>query len=810
MNKIFFSFLLAILPAFIFAQNTGKEQLSLSGLLADAKGNAIDGAAVKLSKYKDSTKFNLLSNAQGAFQFNNLTAGYYKLQIETINFSPKIIDSIIIKSGKEEVELGTIILNTTAENLSEVIVFAERPLIENRDGKIIYNMSESPMSNGASTAEMMKNMPLMSVEPDGTIKLAGKVPLILIDEKPTNTNGQQLQDLLESLPANVVERVEIMQNPPVEYASYDGGVINIVTKKGKVGTYKKLSAGYGTRGEANATASYNYKSAKLNISSYLGYNVASSISNSYSRRQNIYKDSVNYFYTDSRSESFNQRPSARIQADYDFSKRDMVTFVYQGGLSFFSTNSNILYQNLDSNKTVYKASTRENGYDGNGYWQGISASYLHKGKNPVEKLQLFLNLNAAKNDNDRDFYQQYLTSGFVPTGIDSTQNQYYDNYSKALLFKTDYTKPLNDTGTIQLATGFSYAVNGFHNVLNTNSFNKADSSFVNNVLLSNNFYFTQSILTVRGGLLFSLPGQVKLILGVQAENTVTAFDFIKGSVADIDNGYWSLLPNFSIRKQFNKQLSAGFYYRQTIRRPGITELNPSIDYSDPYNIRYGNPFILPALTHNYDANLSYNKNKFNIGFSAGYGNIRDVFNSIRKLIDSGKTTTTYQNISDQEELRANFWGGITLNKVKLNVSGGFNYNKYSDIERQLYKYIDGGGFYSGLNISYMPDKVTNIEINTRYNSFANPQGKGRTSISTAIGVQRKFFKKQFIVALNAIDPFGLLKYNSYTSAPNFNIESYSQSNTRNFRITLSYQITKTKVKSNLSEKEKKNAVNKLK
>lgn len=138
-------------------------------------------------------------------------------------------------------------------------------MIENKDGKLIVNIAESPLSNGTSASEMLRNLPLMNVNPDGTLLMQGRVPLILMNEKPVNLSGQQLSDLLESLPANVVEKVEIMNTPPPEYATYPGGVINIVTKKGRIGLYERMSTSFGSKGEKSASANFNYRSSKFNF-----------------------------------------------------------------------------------------------------------------------------------------------------------------------------------------------------------------------------------------------------------------------------------------------------------------------------------------------------------------------------------------------------------------------------------------------------------------------------------------------------------------------------------------------------------------
>ncbi len=785
---------------------------SITGNVLDSRsGKPLAYASIRLSGHADSSHLiTIIADKNGAFEFEKLLPGYYRITINVVGFAKTYMDSIHIYTERLDINLGEIKLNDASATLAEVIVYAEKPLIENRDGKVIYNVSESPLSSGANASEMLRNLPLMNANPDGTLLLRGKEPLILMDEKPVNLSGQQLSDLLESLPANVVEKVEIMTTPPPEYATYPGGVINIITKKGRIGIYRRISMSGGTRGEAAISGNFNYRSSKFNLTSSIGMGRSESKGNSYSHRQNIYRDSVNYFYTDASFLNNSQHPNARIQTDYDFNKKSTASFVYQGNLNYFNNSSDVLYSNRDSIKNIYKASTRANQYDGNGYSHGFSASYQWKGKNPVEKLQVYSGISFSKNNNDRDFYQQFLQANFLPTGLDSTQVQLTDNFINSFYINSNYNKPLNDTGTVYLTMGAAYSSNTYHNILSTSFLRKTDQVFVGNDLLSNNFYFHQSIFTVRAALVLSLPFQWRLIAGAQAEHTLSDFRFIKGNSADANNAYWRLLPNLTLRKEFSKELNMAWVFRETIRRPGITELNPNIDYSDPYNIRFGNPFIQPALTDNYDFNISYVEKKFNINANIGYNRIKNVFNSIRTLIDSGKTQITYQNISDQEELQASLWTGINITrKFKINISAGYNFNKYSEKEKLLYRYIDGGTFYTTFNYSYAPDNLTVIEANNRYSSFANPQGKSRSNINMSISVQRRFFSKRLMIALSAIDPLGLQVYNGFTYGTNFNIESHSQSNTRNFRLSVSYQLSKTMIRSKLDDKQKKEALDKL-
>ncbi len=331
---------------------------------------------------------------------------------------------------------------------------------------------------------------------------------------------------------------------------------------------------------------------------------------------------------------------------------------YQGNLNYYDNESISTFTNINKDKQIYRYSTRTNGSDGEGFGHNTSVSYTHKAKNPAEFVRVILNANFNKNNNDRGFFQEFLQPDMSPTGIDSTQSQFFDNYNRSLSARVDYNKPLKKKGS-NFSTGVTYNRSYFHNSLNTSFLRKSDSLFIPNDLLSNDFEFRQDIFTARAGFGLQFSKGWRINMGVQAEHTATEFTFFKGNSANVNNGYWNFLPNFTLRKEFNKILNTSLVYRATIRRPGIGELNPNVDYSDPYNLRFGNPYLRPTLSDNFDWNLSWIKGKYYINTSIGYNRLRDVFNSIRNLVGGGKTEVSWLNIADRREYEASIWGGYT-------------------------------------------------------------------------------------------------------------------------------------------------------
>ena len=777
------------------SQSNRSMGLIIGNVLDAGTSKPLSFASIQLKKMSDTVvTVQVVSDKNGAFECLNLSFGYYKLKASMVGYADLQIDSIYLREERYDFNLGDVKLNISGAASFEVIVYAEKPLIENKDDKIIFNVGESALSGGATTAELLKNMPLINNDPNGKILLKGKEPRILIDDKPTDLNAQQLQDLLESLPGNSIDKIEVMTNPPPQYATETGGVINIVTKKGKIGWVGRLNVSAGTRGESSTSANGSYRNQKLVLNLNGGLGVSTITGNGYSKRENIYKDSTNYFNTQNRYTNFSSRPNFRAQADYEFDKQHILSLTYQLNPNSFDNNATTTYTNINNQQQIYRLSNRNNHSVGGGLNHVLSGSYNIKQKAGPGYLRFIANANLSTSHNNRTFFQQFLFPDKTPTGVDSTQRQLFNTDNNSASLRVDFLRPLK-TKQHNFNGGVSVLNTWYHGLVNTLFYRKSDQVFATNDLLSNDFTNEQLVATARAGLSYNFKSKYRLSFGVQSEYTNLQFVFLKGNASDVDNGYWNILPNFTLRKEFSKEMNTTLVYRATIRRPGISELNPNVDYSDPYNIRFGNPYLEPTLSHNYDWNFSYVKGKYYVNTSLGYNQLTQVFNSIRTLQSGGKTEVTWKNIADRKEYEASAWGGYTFTKkFRMNGSAGYTFNRYGASEKLLYKYRDGATFYTSLNYNFTPSNLLTFEGTARYNNFADPQGRSRSNLTVNLGVQRKFFDRRLIVSINIIDPTTQQQFQTFVYGANFNLESFSSSNTRNYRIAISYQLNKVVTK----------------
>jgi len=790
--RIISSLFLCFVFCAALGQKSTNNQLGIihATILQINKQSAINNATVAV--FFTNSKVNIattISDKNGSVVLEKLPFGYLSIRIEATGYTSKTIDSIYLREERYDFELGDILLQDSVNDLKEVIVYAEKPLIENKDGKLIYNVGESALNAGNNASELLKNMPLINNDPNGKILLRGKEPKILIDDKPVDLSAQQLQDLLESMPGGSIEKVELMLNPPPQYATEQGGVINIITKKGKVGRVGKLTNSIGTRGEASTNLYNGYRNKKWNFTNNVGIGYSQFKGKNETFRENYFADSTNYFNTANTFLNKALRPNFRIQADYDRNIHNQFSLSYQYNSNNFTNESNVLYETINAKKQVYKNSNRAITANGANNNHGLNITYTHKGKNIQEVLRIITTANVSNNRNDRDFFQQFLYGNSAIAANDSSQQQLTNSSNTAVSTRVNYDKPTR-WKHIQLSLGANVGLNKVHNILATSYLQKPQNNWVPAPLLSNDFVFQQLVVAARFGGSITLPQKWKIIASFQAEHTQLSFNFLQNITNNVANNYINVLPNINVRKELSNASNIAFVYRAAIRRPGIFELNPSIDFSDPYNQRFGNPNLQASIADNFDINYSYNKGKYYINTSLGYNIVKDVFNTI-KTLTGNVTEITWQNISNRNEYEMSAWGGYTFSKkFRLNGSVSYAYLQYSAAEKALYRYQDGGTFIFSANYNYVLNSLTTVEGNAKYTNFADPQGRSRTNLQMNIGVQRKLLQKRLIVSLNFIDPFSRQQQFIFTNGRNFFVESRNTTNTKNIRATIAYQLNK--------------------
>jgi hypothetical protein len=609
-------FLLLFNGLLVQAQNTG----TVSGKVVDSLQRPLAGATVfLLADVKNTPVKTALSDENGAFVLEKVKYGSYKLEVTMTGYRKHTGEPFALNEEKSGMNTGTVQLSPAASNLQGVTVTAQRPPVERKIDRTVVNADAMMTAAGSTALELLEKAPGVSVDNNGVISLNGRNGVtIFIDDKPTYLGGADLENYLRSLPASSIDVIELMTNPPARYdAAGGGGVINIRLKKTRVkGFNGSLNAAYtqGKYGKTNNSFNFNYRNGR--------FNTFGTLSQSYST--NFSDLTINRHFKNpdgSRRYDFLQhtyiKPSGlafavKAGADYYASEKNTFGIILSGlsrkgerGNDNTSRIINAAYQ-LDS--TIIAHNTQDNSFSNgginlnfrrrvrkNGPEYSIDADYIHYGTGNV---QVFNNYTYRA---DNSLSQQDRLNGDLPAGIDI--------YS----LKTDYTHPLKngwraDAGAKSSQTRTDNIADYFATV---NNVTKPDYDKTNHFIYKETIHAAY-INAAHEGKRWSMQA------GLRMENTVSDGRQL-GNAMKPDSAFKRPYTSFFPTAYLNYKLdSAGKHtltldYGRRITRPFYQDLNPFIAPLDKFTYYVGNPFLLPAYTHNVQLSYSY-RNRITVGF----------------------------------------------------------------------------------------------------------------------------------------------------------------------------------------------------
>ncbi len=550
-----------------------------------------------------------LSDSTGRFMLKIAAQGNYKLIVSLVGMENGSVE--VKLDNQQNVLIPDIILKSKSKQLKEVTVTSRKDFIENRIDRTVVNVSALLSNEGSNALEILEKTPGVSVGINGSVSFKGRSGVtIFIDGKPTYLSGGNLANYLRSLPAALLDQIELMDNPPSRYdAAGSSGVINIKTKKSKKpGFFAALSGSYGLAryGQTSESVNFNYRKNKIN---WFG-NVSYSFSQGY-RQINLNRE-----YFDSKNElnsAFEQtaliKPknsgaTTRIGLDYLPSLKTTWGIILMGRLSAgsgFNPSTNRLY-NQDKNLTsILLAESRSKSDFSNG---GLSFSFNHQFDSIGKALSFDIDYLGYQSSTKHSFLNKTLEG----SGMLLEEQLITDDLpvnTTIYSFKTDFTLPMNSNSRLDAGLKTSYV----HTDNKADYFNVVDGITSNNYNLSNNFRYKENINAAYLNYNTSLTRRLELQSGLRIENTNSRGHQL-GNIVHQDSSftrhYTNLFPTVFLSYKLENKGYERFVisYSRRIGRPNYQDLNPFIFVSDKYTYSAGNPFLKSQFSDNYK--LAYN------------------------------------------------------------------------------------------------------------------------------------------------------------------------------------------------------------
>jgi outer membrane receptor protein involved in Fe transport len=627
----------------------------IKGILVDSlTKNPVEFAALALIDEKTNAPIDgTTTDEKGVFNMTKVASGNFKILISFIGYKTKTIKGIKIDK-KTELDLGSVVLSPDIVQLNEVQVVGMAQMIEEKVDRLVYNAEKDITSKGGDASDVMRKVPMLTVDLDGNVSLRGNSNVrVLINNKPSTMVATSVADALKQIPADMIKSVEVITSPSAKYdAEGSGGIINIITKKSTIqGGTLNLDTGVGNRG-SNLGLRGNYRTGKLgfNLGGFGRFNYHQP-----GRIDNI-QTGDNFSVTQiTKSQNKGAFGSYNFGMDYEIDKNTSLSAGIRYGLRNNITPQNITTNNIQ--RGITNSSYRDvDVKDLSGTWD-VNVDYNKTLSKPQQELSILgqFSRNNRTNDYDADLYS--FNNNVVGEVIGQTGNNNKSSNQESTI-QIDYATPIKTNQLVEVGGKgiFRQVISNYNYFTNNVQDSVSSLNYDQNVAAGYASYTltTNSKFTIKGG----------------ARYEYTTIDARQAEGGDLRlPSYSNLVPSLNLSKTFGKGQTIKLGYNRRLQRPGIQFLNPNTNASNPLNVTRGNPNLKPELTDQIELGTSFFKNTlyFNVSTFARFTN--GSIENIRTTSDNGVITTTYGNIGSKQNYGANIFGNITLLKI-WSVSGG--------------------------------------------------------------------------------------------------------------------------------------------
>jgi len=791
MRKLNLIFILLFIAVTLWGQNKGAGKIT-GIVLESSNGNPVEYASIQLLKISDLSIVNVtISDNKGNFSLDNLAIGEYSLAVSFMGFEKLQLPKISLTKEQSSLNLGKISLTATSLAVDEVTVEGKRSTYTQTIDKKIFTVGDDLTSSTGSVSDLMQNIPSLQVDMEGNVSLRGSENVqILINGKPSAMMGKNRAMVLQQLPANSIERIEIITNPSAKYKP-DGtaGIINLILKKErKQGFNGTLMANTGTDNRYNTSTAFNYNRNGVNIFGSYGFRL--------DRRDRISKD--NYIKSDSltRGKSYQYqstdskaRPTSHIAQtgiEWEINDKNSMEASVNYNYMSFTRIDNTVTINLDKNQLPtnnYDRYRHDDEYEKELEW---AAKYARKiGED--QEFSIDFTHNAQKEQEDNKFTNKY----FVPVKPGSKDNTLIWQANSENLLRVNYLRPSGYDAELELG----YEMQADKSDLNFQAEYLEGSAWVHDKVKSNKFLFDETIHTLYANDKHTF-GKFGVLAGLRAEQSILTSKLITID-SIVPNNYFSVYPTLHTSFNFSETSQWQLNYSKRIRRPEGDDLNPFPEYRDPYNIRAGNPKLKPEQIHSIETGYLYHEGANTISATLYYRYSYNKMTEITRFVKENILLTTKENLASSSATGAEAIINRTFGKfatVNLNFNGYWNKLDASNLGYSSNK--TSFSWNAALNNNFNFTKLLMMQINTRYTSaILTPQGERQPSFIMNLGARYQILKRKASLMLTVSDLFDSYRSRSIIDTPLLYRETESRRSPRIVYLGFSYHFGSTDKKS---------------
>ncbi|RMB62968.1 TonB-dependent receptor [Dokdonia sinensis] len=784
--------------------NQIKREVSVNGKVFDADTNTpMEYATVSFTDQAGKIVTGGITDQKGEYNIE-VPSGTYSVKFEFISYEPKTLTNQKLIS---DITLPNISLETDSQALNEVIVRAETTEVQVRLDKKIYNIGKDLTTSGATVSDALSNVPSVTVDVDGAIALRGNGNVrILINGRPSAIAGFGSTDALQQLPAEAIERVEVITSPSARYdAEGTAGILNIILRKEKtLGLNGQIQANYGVPLQSGLTGNINLRTDKFNIFNTTGIRYRQSPGNAFFRNEFLEDGNVDLTVLENREyERLNRGFNTNLGMEYFLSDKTSVTasaFLRLGDDEDMTDN---FTDDFGPDGAPLESRTRTELETEEDTSFQLSLNYITKFNEDGHELTVDFQW-ADDEETERSIIEEFQTfpeDEILPTEdilINETQNEYLGQVDYVLpigenaQFEAGYRGTFEETVTNQLATEEEFP----------------GGPFLRNDDLSNIFTYNEDVNAVytQYGNKF---GDFSFLAGLRYEHTrlrgsldeeSVQTDVVNDLLVDFDRTFDGLFPTLNLTYELNDRENITLGYNRRINRPRGRSVNPFPSRSSEANIFQGNPNLRPAFANAFDLGYLKRWDKLTLTSSIYYQRETDSFERIQE--ETGEDTpngipivrSLPINLSSNE--RYGFEAGVLYNPAKwLRLNGSFNFFRFvsegefngTDFGAENTSYFARGS--AKVTLPYKIDWQTNMFYRGPTNN-AQTDTKGLISVNLAFS--KDIINDNATIGLNVSDLFNSRVRRSFTDTPTFRSDSEFQWRVRQVNLSFTYRFNQKK------------------
>lgn len=797
---------LLIVVLFILSHNyiMGQKNVNLvlvSGKIIEIETNLpLEYATITFfSKVENKMKGGGITDPDGNFSIS-IPQGTYDVSVEYFSFEN--ITKLNVNFN-QDTNLGTLKMNSDLQALDAVDIIAEKTTVEIKLDKKIYNVGRDLTVRGGSVSDVLDNVPSVSVDIEGNVALRGNGNVrILINGKPSGLVGLNSTDALRQLPADAIEKVEIITSPSARYdAEGTAGILNIILRRSKIlGLNGAVIINSGYPNQLGASGNINYRTGDINVFNNSGYSYRKSPGSSgveteffnteYDEDGILIQDSPNTFRNEYRTfEPIRKGFNNNTGVEWYITPTTSLTTAFLASKSNNSNESFNRAETLDLTGAVISESVR---YDPETETDQTTQFSVNFDKqfhgNSEHRLTFDFQLENSSEDEGSIIYNDGIAAERVRTIEDQ----------KRVLIQSDFTLPINDK------TRFEGGYNGRFSTNNTAySLEFAeDDSFILDTNISNVLVYKENVNAVYTQYGSKVKDKFSFLLGLRMEATNITISQLSSNEYTNSN-YIGLFPTVNLGYEFSENQNLTIGYNRRISRPRSRFLNPFPSRSSATNLFQGNPNISPSYSNGVDIGYLNTLEKITLNTSLYYNHATDVFTYISEdtgdeVVINGESVPVIRRgpINLAEDNRLGFEFTLTYRpSKKWNINA--NFNLYHSAIKGNYKGLsydsENLGWFVRLNNKYtLP---ANIEWQTRL-SYSGPTvdaiNRREGIFSSNMAFSKDLFKEKASITLNINDLFNTQRRNLESTTPTFYSDGYYRWRVRSYSLSFTYRFNQAK------------------